>query len=212
MTQDTTPLLLGEALQSAAVVCVVVHGRGQSPELMADHIVGRLDTKGIAYFLPRAASNSWYSARALDALTPATRDQLGNSLEQIKQAVAMAPSGVPVVLVGFSQGACLVLEYGFEFGPWRGALLSLTGCRVGVPEDKRPRHDLAGMPVYLSAGDKDPWIPLPHYAQAALELGASRARLRTDVFPGRDHEVSNTEIAVLQSALNQILQGREVRW
>ncbi len=212
MTQNTAPLFLGEALQSATVVCVVVHGRGQSPELMAEHIVGRLDTKGVAYVLPRAASNTWYTARALDALTPLTRDQLANSLEQIKQVVAMAPAGVPVVLVGFSQGACLVLEYGFAFGPWRGALVSLTGCRVGVPDDTRPRHDLAGMPVYLSAGDKDPWIPLPNFAQAALELGAVRARLRTDVFPGRNHEVSNTEIIVLQSALNQLLQGREVRW
>jgi phospholipase/carboxylesterase len=212
MTQNTTPLLLGEALQSATVVCVVVHGRGQSPELMAEHIVGRLDTKGVAYILPRAASNSWYTARALDSLTSTTRDQLANSLEQIKQAVAMAPVGVPVVLVGFSQGACLVLEYGFAFGPWRGALLSLTGCRVGLPSDNRPQHDLSGMPMYLSAGDKDPWIPLPFYAQAALELGSVRARLRTDVFPGRDHEVSNTEIVVLKSALNQLLQGREVMW
>jgi phospholipase/carboxylesterase len=212
MSQDTTPLLLGEALQSATVLCVVVHGRGQSPELMAEHIVGRLDTKGVAYILPRAASKSWYNARALDALTQTTRDQLATSLDQIRQAVAMAPVGVPVVLVGFSQGACLVLEYSFAFGPWRGALLSLTGCRVGLPSDDRPQLDLSGMPVYLSAGEKDPWIPLPFYAQAALELGSVRARLRTDVFPGRDHEVSNTEIDVLQSVLNQLLQGREVRW
>ncbi len=212
MTQNITPLLLGEALQSAAVVCVVVHGRGQSPELMADHIVSRLSAKGVAYVLPRAASNSWYTARALDALTSTTRDQLASSLDQIKQAVTTAPDGVPVVLVGFSQGACLVLEYGFAFGKWRGALLSLTGCRVGIPADNRPHQDLSGMPVYLSAGDKDPWIPLPYFAQSALELGAVRASLRTDVFPGRDHEVSNAEIAVLQSALNQLLQGREVQW
>ena len=104
MTQNTTPLFLGDALQSAAVVCVVTHGRGQSPEMMAEHIVGRLNTKGVAFVLPRAALGSWYDARAIDPLTDKTRDQLAGSLEQLKQAAAMAGTGVPAVMVGFSQG------------------------------------------------------------------------------------------------------------
>lgn len=212
MIQNTTPLLLGQALKSASVVCVVNHGRGQSPEMMEDHIVSRLNTKDVAYILTRAASASWYTARALDALTKTTRDELASSLGQIRQAMTMGPAGVPVVLVGFSQGACLALEYAFAFGPWRGALLSFTGCRVGRPEDHRPRNDLNGLAVYLSGADKDPWIPLPYFAEAALELGEVRARLRTDVFPGRDHEVNNTEIAVLQSVLNQLASGTEVQW
>ncbi len=212
MIQNTTPLLSGDALQSAAVVCVVTHGRGQSPELMSEHIVSRLNSRGVSYVLPRAASGSWYDARAIDPLTDNTRNQLAISLEQLNQAAAMARAGVPVVMVGFSQGACLTLEYAFRFGPWRGAMVSFTGCRVGVPQDQRSQQDLAGLTAYLSGADKDPWIPLPAFADAALELGASRARLRTDVFPGRAHEVSDTEIAVLQSALDVLVSGKEVQW
>lgn len=212
MTQNTTPLLLGDALQSAAVVCVVTHGRGQSPEMMQDHIVSRLNSKGVAFILPRAESGSWYDARAIDPLTETTRKQRDASLDQLKRASAMAPAKVPVVMVGFSQGACLTLEYALTFGPWRGAMASFTGCRVGTPQDQRPRTDLAGLPVYLSGADQDPWIPLPAFASATLELGAARARLRTDLFPGRQHEVSDTEIAVLQSALNQLASGQEVQW
>ncbi len=212
MTQNATPLMLGEALQSAALVCVVTHGRGQSPEMMAEHIVDRLNAKGVAFVLPRAELGSWYDARAIDPLSDKTREQLAKSLEQLKHAATMARAGVPVVMVGFSQGACLTLEYAFRFGPWRGAMLSLTGCRVGVPADERSNHQLAGLPVYLSCGDKDPWIPLPAFASAALDLGSAQARLRTDVFPGRAHEVSDTEIAVLQSALNQLVSGQEVHW
>ena len=212
MNPNTTPLLRGDALKSAAVVCVLTHGRGQSPEAMDDHIVSRLNARGIAYVLPRAASGSWYDARAIDPLTDATYKQLAASLDQLKQAAALAPANVPLVMAGFSQGACLTLEYGFAFGAWRGAMVSFTGCRVGTLEDQRQRHDLAGLPVYLSGADNDPWIPLTAFAATTLELGSARARLRTDVFPGRQHEVSDVEIAVLQSVLTQLTSGQEVHW
>lgn len=212
MTENTTPLLLGDALQGASVVCVVTHGRGQSPEMMAEHIVSRLKSKAVAYVLPRAASGSWYDARAVDPLTETTRKQRDASLNQLRRAAALAPANIPVVMVGFSQGACLTLEYALNYGPWRGAMVSFTGCRVGTSQDQRPRADLAGLPVYLSGADKDPWIPLPAYAGAVFELGAARARLRTDLFPGRQHEVSDTEIAVLQAALDQLTAGKEVQW
>ena len=212
MTQNTAPLLLGQALQSAAVVCVLTHGRGQSPEMMEEHIISRLKTKSVGFVLPRAATGSWYDARAVDPLTEKTKSQLASSLEQIKQAVSLAPAGVAVVMAGFSQGACLTLEYGFHFGPWRGAMVSFTGCRVGVPQDERSHKDLAGLPVYLSGADKDPWIPLHAFSAAAQDLGAARARLRADLFPGRQHEVTDVEIAVLQSALDQLASTKEVQW
>jgi phospholipase/carboxylesterase len=212
MTESNAPLLLGNAVQGASVLCVVTHGRGQSPEMMQDHVVSRLNAKGVAYVLPRAASGSWYDARATDPLTETTRKQRDASLHQLRQSAGMAAKTVPVVMVGFSQGACLTLEYALTFGPWRGAMVSFTGCRVGTPQDQRPRTDLAGLPVYLSGADQDPWIPLPAFASATLELGAARARLRTDLFPGRQHEVSDTEIAVLQSALDQLTTDQEVQW
>ncbi len=212
MAQTTTPLLRGQALQSAAVVCVVTHGRGQTPEMMDDHIVSRLNSKGVAYILPRAASGSWYDARAVDPLTDRTRQQRDASLQQLKQAANMASANTPIMMVGFSQGACLTLEYALAFGPWQGAMACFTGCRVGVLQDQRPRQDLAGLPVYLSGADQDPWIPLHAFAAATQELGSARARLRGDLFPGRQHEVSDIEIAVLQTALDQLASGKQVRW
>jgi phospholipase/carboxylesterase len=212
MTQNTTPLVRGAALQNAAVVCVVAHGRGQSPEQMDEHIIARLSADPVAYILPRAASGSWYDARAVDPLTAKTSAQLATSLDQLKQAAALAPRNVPLVMAGFSQGACLTLEYGFAFGPWHGGMVSFTGCRVGVPNDPRPHSDLNALPVYLTGADQDPWIPLPAHANAALDLAAARARLRTDVFPGRAHEVSDAEVSVLNKMLNQLASGREVQW
>jgi predicted esterase len=212
MTQNTAPLLRGAPLQNAAVVCVVTHGRGQSPEQMAEHIVARLSTEGVAYILPRAASGSWYDARAIDPLTAKTNAQLEASLAQLKQAAALAPTNVPLVMAGFSQGACLTLEYGFAYGPWRGGMVSFTGCRVGAQTDQRPHSDLNALPVYLTGADQDPWIPLPAHATTALELASARARLRTDVFPGRPHEVSDVEVSVLDKMLRELASGQEVQW
>lgn len=212
MSQNSTPLLRGEPLQSAAVVCVFVHGRGQSPEMMDEAVIRHLKTAGVAYLLPRAPGGAWYAARAVDPLTEQSRGQLAASLEQVKAAVLVAcgqaSPGTPLLLAGFSQGACLVLEYALKFGPWAGALASLTGCRVGVATDDRPLSDLAGLPVYMTAADADAWIPVPNWAEAAGAMGKAKARLRADFFPGRGHEPSPPEIIVLDKMLASLAARR----
>ena len=201
-------LVRGVAIGDAAVVCVFVHGRGQSPEAMEQHVLSRLGETGAAIVLPRALGGSWYDARAVDPLTDRTRSQLARSLAQLGDVMANARQsarpGTPMLLAGFSQGACLALEFAMANGPWSGALVCLTGCRVGVVSDARPRANLSGLAAYLSSADADPWIPLSDWAEAAAELGAAKARLRADLFPGRPHEVCDTEIGVLEVALRSL--------
>ncbi len=212
MMENAKPLLLGEAPISAAVVCVFTHGRNQSPEAMAEQVVRHLSAPGVAYVLPRAPIGSWYDAKAVDPLTDTTRSQLSNSLDRLREITGTLPGGKPVLIAGFSQGACLSLEYAMRFGPWEGALASLTGCRVGTADDDRPCSDLAGMPAYISGADADPWIPLAATTQATLELGAAKARVRADVMPGRPHEVSSGEIRVLDAMLTQLGESGAVQW
>ena len=202
-------LRIGPAADSAQAVCVFVHGRGQTPEMMQAHVLSRLSLPDVAFILPRAASGSWYQARAIDALSPATARELGASLEAIRQIMEIVPQGKPLMLAGFSQGACLVIEYSLKFGPKMNGLASLTGCRVGVATDARPLSDLAGLPVYLSGSDRDPWIPATAFGEAAADLATAKARLRSDVFPGRSHEVSNDEIAVLDNMIKALVKGVE---
>jgi phospholipase/carboxylesterase len=212
MTKATPPLVMGEATKSAAVVCVFVHGRGQSPEAMQDHVLQHLRTPGVHYVLPRATNGTWYTAKATDSLTALTRAELAQSLDQVRHSLAELPQDKPLLLAGFSQGACLSLEYAMAYGPWHGALVAFTGCRVGTRQDQRPHADLAGLPVYLSGSDADPWIPVSAFASAVQDLATSRARLRCDVFPGRPHEVSSLEIAMLDATLGQLAKGQEVAW
>jgi len=205
------PLTAGVAPAEADVLCVFIHGRTQSPEDMIEQVVGRLAVPGVSFCLPRATGNSWYAARATDALTDNTRDELAASLNYLHGlAGALRQAGgaqKPLLIGGFSQGACLSLEYAMAFGPWKGAMVNLTGCRVGQTQDERPAHDLDGMPVYLTGSDQDPWIPVSAFAEASEALGRARARLRCELFPGRTHQASDMEVKALEAMLRDLAEG-----
>lgn len=207
-------LTLGVAPDRAKVLCILVHGRGQTPEDMEAAIIRRLSAPDVRFALPRAAGKSWYSARAIDPLTDATRAELGASLAGLAAALTdlrhSAP-GRPLVLAGFSQGACLSLEHAFARSAPPDAVAAFTGCRVGVPGDDRPTALPIDLPVYLSAGSDDPWISVPAFAEAAADLGRAGAALRCDVFPARPHEVSAAEIAMFDSLLLDLAAGRPPR-
>ena len=211
MNQGGGPLRLGPRPQDAKAVCVFVHGRGQSPEEMQSHVLARLAAPAVGFVLPRAPSGAWYEARAVDPLTAVARAQLAAAVDHLAAAVAAARAGfagLPLLLAGFSQGACLAIEYVCAGLPPPDALVALTGCRVGVASDGRAETMARGLPAYLSGADADPWIPVSAFADATVSLGRQGARLRADLFPGRGHEVSDPEIAMLDAILGDLVARR----
>jgi phospholipase/carboxylesterase len=201
----------GAELAAARVICVVLHGRGQSPAEMQAALVARLTTPGVAYALPLAAGHVWYHARAVDPLTDDARADLAQSLGDLAQAIdalrTQAP-GRPLVLAGFSQGACLAVEHALAGTTMPDALVAFTGCRVGVAGDDRPMVPAPGLPAYLTAGDADPWIPLDAFAATTADLGRAGVALRADIFPGRPHEIADAEAAMLDAILSDLAAGR----
>jgi len=200
--------------QVNSVVCVMVHGRGQTPGDMEAMVLRHIAVPGVRFHLPQAATRSWYDARAIDPLTPTTQAQLSASLQALADSIADAGPADRIVLAGFSQGACLALEYALRrVHPADAAQLAglclFTGCRVGSDPDL-PVAPLAGLPVYASIGDDDPWIPLAAHVAANLTLARLGARLRTDVFPGRPHLAGPVEIAQLSAMLSAVTRGDEV--
>jgi phospholipase/carboxylesterase len=226
VSSDDGTLRLGPSGSEAKAICVFVHGRGQSPEEMQTRVAARLSAPSVAFVLPRAPRGAWWDARAVDPLTPVAHTQLSDALEHLAAVMAagraLAPPPPPAVwggpgppaprqpmlLAGFSQGACLAIEYLCAGLSPPDAVAALTGCRVGVPADGRSASAPAGTPVYLSGGDADPWIPLSAFADAAQSLGARGLKLRADLFPGRAHEVSDAEIRMLDAILVDLAAGR----
>ena len=214
MTGHHEPLLLGASPEEALVHCIFIHGRTQTPEDMQEQVISRLKAKGVAFIIPRADGNSWYAARAVEPLTVETRQELDRSVSHIHHLVSgfsnEGPHPKPLVIGGFSQGACLALEYAMRHGTWHGAMVNFTGCRVGTPACDRPFADLDRLPVYLTGSDRDPWIPADATASAVEALARARARLRCDILPDRGHEVSEHELTVFDAILTDL--ARQIWW
>lgn len=205
---------LGAAADAAKVLCILLHGRGQSPEEMEAAVIRRLSALPIRYILPRAFDAHWYRARAIDPLDAATRAELGQSLTDLADLIDRLRQEMParpILLAGFSQGACMALELAFTGRSAPEAVVALTGCRVGTTACDRPDRLPADLPIYLSVGSNDPWIPVSAFAEAAAALGQGRAALRADIFPDRAHEVSAPEIAMLEDMLMDLASGQRPR-
>jgi len=187
-----------------ALTCILVHGRGRSPDDMQPLIQ---QMPRVRHVLPKSDGQGWYAARTVDPLTDVTRAELAASLDQLAALIA-AQTG-PVLLAGFSQGACLAAEYLLSGAPLPAAACLFTGCRVGLPGDGLPRAALAGLPVYVTGGDADPWIPLDAWHRLLVDLTGAGARVRADLFPGRPHEVSGAERSQLQVMLARMLEGHD---
>ncbi|MDF1709067.1 MAG: hypothetical protein P1U72_13310 [Paracoccaceae bacterium] len=204
-------LFHGADIGTASAVFLLLHGRDQSPADMMQDVVSRLPLPEVAWVLPKSPRAAWYDARAIDPLALVTREQLAEGIGVIDDMLAQirrAQPAVPVLLAGFSQGACLTAEYLFARGGVVDAAAILTGCRVGVAGDTRPMAPLRGLPVYTSGSDVDPWIPAHAFHAMQEELTTAGARIRADLLPGRAHEVAKTEIAALSAMLTELAAGR----
>ena len=204
------PIHAGAAARDAEVLCVVVHGRGQTPSDMLAAIVDRLDLPDVRFALPRSEGAAWYEARAIDPLTDRTRAELEAGLARIAALVAAeraAAPGRPLLLCGFSQGGCMAAELLLDRPGIADAACLLTACRVGSGAGMGAGTALAGLPVYASCGDADPWIPASAFHRLLDDLTEAGARIRSDLFPGRPHEVCDTEIAALSEMLGALARG-----
>lgn len=201
------PVYHGANSDDAKVLCIVVHGRGQTQDEMMASIVARLDLPFVRFALPKSDDVGWYAARAIDPLTDHTLSELDDSISRIRALVADERAKAPgrkLLLCGFSQGACLSVEILMRGPMGIDAACLLTACRIGAPTDDLPIAVLDGLPVYASCGDNDPWIPQEAYHHMLMDLTRAGARIRTDMFPGRPHEITDIEIGAISDMLQDL--------
>jgi phospholipase/carboxylesterase len=202
-------LRLGAPLAKARGALILVHGRGASAEDIAG-LADALPTDGLAVLAPEATGRSWYPRRFLAPLAE-NEPWLAGALDVIDTLVAESlAAGVPaerVGLAGFSQGACLVLEYALRRPRRYGFVAGLSGAPVGPLDTPRPAVDLRGTPVLLGCAERDAHIPLEHVEHGANVLRAGRAELTTRIFPGSAHTVFPEEIAWLRERTAALTAG-----
>lgn len=198
----------GAALELAAAAVILIHGRGARAEDMLA-LAAELDRPGLAYLAPQAAGNTWYPQRFL-APTAANQPWLDSALGVIDRLIVRtSAAGIPpekLVLLGFSQGACLAVDYAARNARRYGAVIGLSGGLIGA--DGEPRQDqgnLDGTPVFLGCSDVDFHIPLQRVHYTAQVLQTLGGQVDTRIYPGMGHTVNQDEVEAVQRLLDKLV-------
>jgi phospholipase/carboxylesterase len=194
----------GTPLHRANAAVVMLHGRGADATDMLG-LAEILAHPELAYFAPEAAGRSWYP---YSFLAPIARNEpcLTSALEVVDGLLArLRTEGLPwerVVLLGFSQGGCLALEYAARHARLYGAVIGLSAGLIG-PEGT-PRDypgQLAGTPVFLGCSDADPHIPLERVHETNRVLAALGGAVTERIYPGSGHGINEDEIKHVRGLL-----------
>lgn len=191
----------GTPLDETRTVTVLLHGRGAeaaSITPLAD------DIPGVTVLAPQARQRTWYPER-FTAPREDNQPWLDSALTQVQTVVERATDHVPrerVVLAGFSQGACLALEYAAS-NPAR--YHSVWGFSGGMIGKTLPGYegDMDGTPLHLVCADHDPHIPVERVRETAAVFRALNADVETRIREGKDHRIPEEERERFRRALSE---------
>ena len=204
---DSGLIAAGSAPQDARLAVVCVHGRGASG---AD-IIGLADAFGLSdvfYVAPDAPGGAWYPAPFTQPVAN-NEPYLSNALGRIDAILAglKAEGFGPerTVLAGFSQGACLSLEYLARNAGSLAGVLGFSGGLIGADAVSRPETaSLAGTKVFLGCSRTDPFIPALRVMETERHLAARGAEVEAVLYPEPGHSINADEIARAVALLKAI--------
>ncbi|HEX2643868.1 MAG TPA: alpha/beta hydrolase [Thermoanaerobaculia bacterium] len=201
---DQPVVAAGRPLADASAAMILVHGRGASAESILT-LADELDRPDLAYLAPQAAGSTWYDYSFLAPLDQ-NEPGLSSALARLGELVEHIESeGVPaerIVLLGFSQGACLSLEFAARNPRRYGGVVALSGGLIGPPGTPRDYPgSLAETPVFLGCSDRDPHIPLQRVKESTQVLQGMGADVTERIYPALGHMVNDDELDFIRELL-----------
>jgi phospholipase/carboxylesterase len=189
----------GADLADASAVVVCAHGRGATAQSMLQ-ITQQFGFDDVASLAPQAAGRTWYP-NPFTAPTESNQPGLDSALSKLDAVVDQAVDAVGrehVVLLGFSQGACLASEYAATHPARYGGLVVFSGGLIGpevtVDAYADPDADLAGTPAFLGCDENDPHIALERVHETTEVLDALDADVDERIYQGIGHGVVQDEL------------------
>jgi phospholipase/carboxylesterase len=196
----------GEKLGIARAAMILAHGRGATAaDIMT--IASEVMQPGFAYLAPQAAGNAWYP-NPFTAPLESNEPFLSSALEVLESLLARVEETIPaerVIFLGFSQGACLTLEFAARHARRYGGVVGLSGGLIGP--DGAPRDysgDFGGTPAFLGCSDVDPHIRKDRVLEAAEVYKRMGAQVTVRLYPGMGHTVNQDEIASVRALVESI--------
>ena len=190
-------LTLGPSPAEARLSAILIHGRGAS----AEDILGlahELAIPDIAFLAPQAADHTWYPYSFLSKIEQ-NEPGLTSALQVIEGLIAqLGEQGVPperIALMGFSQGACLTLEFAARHSRRYAAIAAFSGGVIGPPGTPRNyAGSFDGTPTFLGCSDIDPHIPVERVRESAEIYRRMGAAVDERIYPRMGHAIIQDEI------------------
>jgi phospholipase/carboxylesterase len=200
----------GTPLEDARAAAILVHGRGATARSIVQ-MGEEVHKDGLALLAPQAARNTWYPQ---SFLAPVEQNEPGRSsgLQAIRDATEeIEAAGVPterVMLLGFSQGACLASEFVARTPRRYGALVALSGGLIGESVDPDDYEgDLEGTPVFVGCSDVDPHIPLERVKVTTEVFERLGGDVDERIYEGMGHGVNEDELSAVAELVVELLDG-----
>lgn len=213
--RDGRILEFGAALDKAGTAVILLHGRGSSATeigRIAPAITPDTGDATIAWLAPEAVHNTWYPRRFIEPLAR-NEPYLSSALRVIEDLVdSITTSGVPydrIVVAGFSQGACLALEFAARGTRRVGGIVAFAGGLIGPPDAERAAlPDQSGLRLFLGCGDMDAHIDIEIAARSAERFRAAGADVDVDFrrYTGLHHTIVEDELDAAKELITAITQ------
>jgi len=177
----------------------MLHGRGAP----AEDILGlatHLSVKEFSLIAPQATNYTWYP---YSFLSPPSQNEpwLSSALELINELVNdIQKEGIDpedIFFTGFSQGACLTLEYVTRHARKWGGVAAFTGGLIGDRiYSENYEGDFQNTPVFIGSSNPDPHIPVDRVNESTRIIKSMNASVKEKIYPNLGHTISEDEIAL----------------
>jgi predicted esterase len=200
---------VGPAPAESGAVIIMIHGRNAAPANVLD-LVPRLDRPKWSVLAPAAAHRTWYP---LSFLSPLAENEpfLSSAIGAVDRVVRRTlDEGVPsrrIVLLGFSQGACLAAEYAVRHPRHYGGVIVFSGGLIGPPGTPwQSTMSLAGTRAFFGCSDIDAHVPKTRVDESAEVYARMGAVVNKQIYPGMGHLVTEDEIVEARALLDAVLE------
>lgn len=194
----------GVPAEQAEKAIIMLHGRGASANSIIS-LKDHLELDGYAIYAPQASEHSWYP---YSFMAPVQNNQpaLDSALEVIGELVDdLKQKGIAqenIYFLGFSQGACLTLEYTGRNAGKYGGIIAFTGGLIGEQLVKENyKGDFNSTPVLITTGDPDPHVPVGRVNDSVEILKELNADVTLKIYKGRQHTISHEEVVLANKIL-----------
>lgn len=187
----------GKPLGQAKKAAIMIHGRGASAASILS-LEKYLNFEDFTLLAPQAEGNTWYpySFMAPDLQNRTALESSISILEKCwEELIDAGLEPENIVLIGFSQGACLSLEFASRNAQKLGGVIAFTGGLIGESLDpKKYQGDFQQTPIFIGSSNRDFHVPAARIKESAELMTKMGANVKVMLFDDPEHTIRQEEI------------------